>query len=66
MKQAKLKMPLNKAEAFAEFAFTNGIIVMLSWSTDDLFDNKLIVIVHFEGDKETIFKASEFFKYVNS
>jgi hypothetical protein len=64
MKQVRLKFPLNKADAFAEFSFTNSIRVILSWSVDDFFDAKLVVICHFEAEKEEIVKNSEWFKFV--
>lgn len=66
MKQAKLKFPLNLADAFAKFSFENAIRVILSWSSEGFFaEDSLTCIIQIEAEKEADFLKSEWAKYIH-
>lgn len=64
MKKAKLVLPMKLGEHFAEWSFTNGLKLMLSYTTSDGFlGENITAIVAVPDDKEELFK-SEFKNYI--
>lgn len=55
MKKVRLIFPPNMADAIAELMYNNAVRVLLSWSTDDFFDTKIVVIAGVPPEAETTF-----------
>lgn len=65
MKRVKVKLPENKAEAFADFLASNGIVTVLSWGkTDGFFDFYIFAIIVFKDELVETFTKSEWNNHV--
>lgn len=63
MKQAKVKFPTGKADAFASFTFDNKIRVLLSWTKDEFFESQLVCVIAIPDEFADEFNKSEWAKY---
>jgi hypothetical protein len=57
MKRSTIIINANLADATAQWLFENSIRVLLSYSKDEFFESKIIVICGVPDEKETEFKT---------
>jgi hypothetical protein len=60
MKRVKLKFPLSRAEAFADFCHTNGIPFGLTWVTDEFFSSEMFTITYVSDEQAEQLLKSDF------
>lgn len=65
MKRFTIQIPVNQADATAQWLFENEIRLLLSYSVDDFFNAKIIIVCGVPDEKVTIFQT-QFSKVIKS